>query len=234
MTETSGNLLLDALPPDRRAAILDRSKEAQLERATYAFDAGSRISTVYFPIDTVASLVTVMSDGSSVEAAMIGRDGMVGIPVALGRRSWETTRAVIQIPGRAHAVSADDFEAVLADDGKLGDVMQSLTLAVMTEIAQSVACNRLHPADQRLARWLARGHDGAQRDEFPLTHEFLAEMLGVRRATVTVAAQTLKNEQLIAYRRGRLTIIDGDGLRAHACECYRVISAEYRRLVTGG
>ncbi len=202
-----------------------------MERGAMAFDAGRRISHVHFPIDAVASLVTVTSDGSSVEAAMQGREGMVGIPVVLGQRAWPAARAIIQVPGRTLVMTADEFSATLADDPKLVELMHALTLALMTEIAQTVACNRLHPADDRLARWLCRAQDGAQREVLPLTQEFIAEMLGVRRATVTVAARTLQDDELIEYRRGRITIVDRDALQERACECYGVITRVDRQVL---
>jgi CRP-like cAMP-binding protein len=226
----TGNVLLDALTEERRASILAHSKEIDMPRGDLAFEVGRRITHVHFPIDAVASLVVVTKDGSSVEAAMQGREGLVGLPVALGRRAWPAARAIIQVPGRALVMSADDFVASLADDGKLTDLVQGLTLTLMTEIAQTVACNRLHPADERLARWLSRARDAAQRDVLPLTQEFIAEMLGVRRATVTVAARTLQDDGLIQYRRGRITIEDLDRLHERACECYEVIKRQYREL----
>jgi CRP-like cAMP-binding protein len=226
--ERTGNAILDALSDDRHEAVLGSARIVNLERGHIVFDVGDEITEVHFPIDAVVSVVVVVESGASVEAAMVGREGFVGVPVFLGRRSPAPARAIVQIPGRSVMLSADAFEAQLADDGKLTDLLRSYTMALMTQMEQGVACNRLHEAEERLARWLCQAHDTARGDYLPLTQEFIAEMLGVRRATVTVAARTLQDDDIIDYRRGRITVLDRERLEATACECYEVIRREHR------
>ena len=228
--QRTGNAILDALPEHRHEAVLAHGRAVNLERGHILFEPGEEITEVHFPIDSVISVVVVTENGASVEAAMIGRDGFVGVPVFLGQRSVSMTRAITQIPGRAIMLTADAFEAQLADDGKLTDLLRRYTAALLTQMGQSVACNRLHEAENRLARWLCQAHDTARGDYLPLTQEFIAEMLGVRRATVTVAARTLQDDEIIDYRRGRITVLDRRRLEATACECYDVIRREHRRV----
>ena len=227
----TGNSILDALTEERRESLIADGRMTDLPRGRILHDVGDTAREVHFPIDAVISIVVVSSTGASVEAAMIGQEGFVGVPVFLGRRGPSADRAVVQIPGRSIAMSADTFEAHIEDNGKFAGLLRGYTTALMAQMGQGVACNRLHEADNRLARWLCQAHDTAAGDYLPLTQEFIAEMLGVRRATVTVAARTLQDEGIIMYRRGKITVGDRRALEARACECYDVIRREQRAAI---
>ncbi|MEP6802828.1 MAG: Crp/Fnr family transcriptional regulator [Acidobacteriota bacterium] len=190
---------------------------------------GKAITDVYFPLNGVASLVTTMEDGATVEAATVGNEGMVGLPMffATGTVSLE---AFVQVAGHALRMKASAFRNEIKNGGPLFNIIQHYTQTLLTLIAQSAACNRLHSLRQRCARWLLMTHDRVDGDDFFLTQEFLSMMLGVRRATVTVAAGELREEGLIAYRQGRIEIIDREGLEGVACECYGVIRRHFDRL----
>jgi CRP-like cAMP-binding protein len=191
-------------------------------------------SAVHFPTVGVVSLVTMTEDGSSVELALIGNEGVVGVGVFLGSRRLSNQRAVVQVPGESLRVDADIFQAELAQDGKVSALLQNYTVALLTQIGQGVACNRLHSLEERCARWLLMTGDRVGRDEFPITQEFLAQMLGVRRPSVTLAAGVLQRAGFISYRRGEMQLLDRDGLEQSSCECYGVVRDAYERLLPQG
>jgi CRP-like cAMP-binding protein len=193
----------------------------------------SPIHAVYFPRTVVCSLLTPLSDESPVESATVGYEGMVGVPVVLGTRTTHS-QAVAQITGAAARVDATHFRAWLAEaDGALGLFLR-YAQALVEQTAQSVACNRKHAMEERCARWLLATRDRVGADQFELTHEFLAAMLGVRRASVTVAAGMLQQAGLIKYSRGRITVLDAEQLEEASCECYRVVRAQHERLLEPG
>jgi hypothetical protein len=172
-----------------------------------------------------------MGDGSSIEIATVGNEGIVGVPVFLTAESMGARDFYnVQVPGRAVAVSSRSFLEATGLDPLRGLVMR-YTQALFSQVAQQVACNVLHSVVERCSRWMLLTHDRVGSDEFPLTQEFLAQMLGVRRASVTVAAGTLQSAGLIRYSRGQIAIIDRDGLENRACECYRIIRTEFDRLL---
>lgn len=177
--------------------------------------------------------MTQLEDGSTVEAGVAGREGVAGLPVVLGADSTPM-RFVVQIPGTAVRVRAK----IISDAFNRGGALQSLLLAYAHALfigaAQSAACNAHHPLEGRLARWLLTSGDGVQADELPLTQEFIATMLGVRRAGVAYAASALKEAALINYRRGSIQILDRSGLEATACECYRAVEDQFNLFVSGG
>jgi CRP-like cAMP-binding protein len=188
-------------------------------------------SVVHYPTVGVVSLVTMTEDGSSVELALIGNEGVVGVGVFLGSRRLSNQRAVVQVPGESLTVDADIFQAELAQDGKMSSLLQNYTVALLTQIGQGVACNRLHSLEERCARWLLMTGDRVGEDKFPITQEFLAQMLGVRRPSVTLAAGVLQRAGFISYRRGEMQLLDRDGLEQSSCECYRVVRDAYERLL---
>lgn len=194
---------------------------------------GKPITFVYFPVSGVASLVTSMEDGSTVEAATVGNEGLVGLPMFL-ETGTVSIEAFVQIPGECLRMKASLFRHEMQNGGVLREVAQSYTQVLLRLIAQSAACNRLHTLRQRCARWLLMSHDRVEGDAFLLTQEFLSQMLGVRRATVTVAAGELRQLGLITYRQGRIQIDDRDGLEKAACECYGVIRREFDQLARFG
>jgi CRP-like cAMP-binding protein len=188
---------------------------------------------VYFPLRGVISLMTPLEDGSAVETATVGNEGMVGIYAFLGGGGIANAQAMGQVPGEALRMDADHFRAEVDGDGKLHQVMFAYTQALIAQISQGVACNGSHSIQDRCARWLLESHDRAGEDRFLLTQEFLADMLGVRRPSVTVAARTLQQAGLIEYERGRITIKDRGGLEEAACECYQAIRGVYAQLLGG-
>ena len=211
---------------DRVCGLLD---EVTLQRRQILFDPDEPIRAIYFPRDCVVSLLAVMEDGTAAEVATIGNEGMTGIPVLLGADSMPV-QAVCQIEGTALRMSSEVFREELANDGPLVSVLRLYTQALLNQMARSGACYRLHAIEERFARWLLMFHDLVRDDEFTITHESLADLLGVRRASVTVAAGLLQRQGVIQYRRGRITILDRDGLESAACDCYGIIRREYDRL----
>ena len=185
---------------------------------------------VYFPEGGVFSLITQMASGGSIEVARTGNEGMIGIPVFLDAVT-SPARAVCQIPGRTLRMTSEAFREEAARGSPLHALLHRYTQALMTHLAQSVACNRLHSSAQRCARWLLMTHDRVGTDHFPLTQEFLARMLGMRRATVSEVASALQEAGIIHYEHGRLTIEDRGALEGAACECYAVIRAEFDQLL---
>jgi CRP-like cAMP-binding protein len=187
------------------------------------------ISHAYFPLGGLVSLLTVMADGTALEVGLIGNEGVVGLPVFLGAESTPG-RVICLIPSDALRLPTEAFRAEVAAGSALDRVLRHYAQGLFTQIAQTAACNRLHPMAQRLARWLLLTHDRVDANEFPLTHEFVSQMLGVRRATVTEALGTLQQAGAIRSARGRITIVDRPGLEAAACECYRIVRDEMEHL----
>jgi len=191
---------------------------------------GDTIAAVYFPRTAAVSVLTALSDGALVEAAMVGREGMVGLPAFLGD---DVSHALVlcQIPGDAWRMDAEAFRAVVDVTHPLSPRLLRYTATRLLQVAQLAACNRRHTVSARCATWLVLAADGVGSDAFPLTHRFLALVLGVRRATVAVAAAALRRAGLIRYRGGHLVIVDRPGLEAAAGECYRVIRDSFDRLL---
>jgi CRP-like cAMP-binding protein len=225
------NAILAALP----AGELDRLRQdlevvdAQIREQVY--EPGGPIPEVYFPLASVFSMVGMADERVLVEVATVGREGMVGLPVFLGAASTPHA-AFCQVAGPAVKVTAHRLRQVLADDGVLHGALSRYTQATMVQIAQNVVCNSSHAAAQRAARWLLTTRDRIGGEEFLLTQEFLAQMLGVRRQTASDIARQLQGDGLIRYRRGMITITDGAGLEQVACSCYGIVKAEFD-LITG-
>ncbi|MDQ3947153.1 MAG: Crp/Fnr family transcriptional regulator [Actinomycetota bacterium] len=221
---------MEALEPLDRERLLAATSLISLEFKRVLHQPGEPIDTVYFPENAVVSLLTAMADGSTVEVATIGNEGIVGIPLVLGVQAMATRDYhQVQVGGSARAMDAATFLKA-ARRNPLRNVVQRYTQALFTQITQQVACNAVHNVTERCARWMLLTHDRVGSDEFPMTQEFLATMLAVRRASVTVAAGTLQNAGLIRYSPGRVTIVDRKGLENAACECYGVIRGEFERL----
>jgi CRP-like cAMP-binding protein len=231
-TPARSNRLLGLLPNSERLRVESSMQRIPIEPHDMLYRPGEPMENVYFPLWGVVSLMTPLEDGSAVETAVVGNEGMVGVHAFLGGGVIGNTQAMGQIPGEALRMNADHFRAEMSTDGKLRQVMFSYSQALIAQISQGVACNGVHSIQERCARRLLEAHDRAGADEFLLTQEFLSDMLGVRRPSVTVAARTLQNAGVIQYRRGRITVVDREGLEEASCECYRAIKAEYRRLVS--
>ena len=227
---TSTNRILAGLPDAQRQAVLARAERVDLTLRQQAYRRGEPIRDVYFIESGVGSMVNLMEDGTTVEVGTVGPEGIVGLPVFLGASATEG-EAFIQIPGWGWRISAADFRDLLRTADGLSLRMAQYTHALMTQIAQGSACNRTHDVSQRCARWLLMTHDRVEGDEFPLTHEFLAQMLGVRRAGVTEAAGALQDAGFITYSRGVVAIHNRQGLEAASCECYGIITREFDRLL---
>jgi CRP-like cAMP-binding protein len=228
--DARANRLLAALPLADRQRLLEQLEPVTLDLRQRVYEPGKPIEHVYFPTTTVISLLAVMDDGQAVEVATVGNEGMAGIPVFLGVMA-SPGLAFAQIAGQALRMAAGAFREQANGAGEVQELLQRYTYAFFTQLAQGAACNRLHSMDQRLARWLLLTHDRVGQDQFPLTQEFMAQMLGVRRATVTEAAGRLQQANLITYSRGLISVLDRPGLEAASCECYRIISGEYARLI---
>ena len=220
-----------ALEPKERERLLAATSPVSLEPKQILLDRGDRIDTVYFPDNAVVSLLTTMDDGTTVEVANIGNEGIVGLPAFLGietlgpRESYQ-----VEVPGQARALDVATFIKAAGREPLRGLVERSIQ-ALFIQTAQRLACVALHSVPERCSRWLLLTHDRVGDREFPLTQEFLAQMLGVRRASVSVAAGALQHAGLISYSRGRVTILDRDGLENAACECYGIIRSEFERLL---
>jgi CRP-like cAMP-binding protein len=228
------NHLLELLPDVERLRMESSMQRIPIKPHDMLYPPGEPMENVYFPLWGVVSLMTPLEDGSAVETAVVGNEGMVGVQAFLGGGVIGNAQAMGQIPGEALRMNADHFRAEVDGEGKLRGVMFNYSQALFTQISQGVACNGVHSIQDRCARWLLEAHDRAGTDEFLLTQEFLSDMLGVRRPSVTVAARTLQKAGVIEYERGRITVTDRRGLEEASCECYRVIKAEYRRLVSPG
>jgi CRP-like cAMP-binding protein len=171
-----------------------------------------------------------MKNGKAAEVGVVGKEGMLGLPVFLGT-DRSSGQSFSQVPGESLRLGADAFRAAIQRSRALVDLLHRYTQALFTQVSQSAACNSLHSIEERCCRWLLMTHDRVETDEFVLTQEFLAIMLGVRRASVAEVAGKLQQAGLIHYRRGQMRILDRQGLEATACECYSVIRAEYERLL---
>ena len=227
--DARGNRLLDLLPDDERDDLLARLEPIRLDIKHPVFEPDKPIEHVYFPTSMVVSMLTVMEDGQAVEVATIGNEGLAGLPVFLGAAT-SPGLSFCQVPGWAMRMPAGAFRDRANAGGALHELLQRYTSAFFVDLAQGSACNRLHGLDQRLARWLLTTQDRAGMARFPLTQEFMAQMLAVRRATVSEAAGRLQQAGLITYSRGLLTVTDRQGLEDAACECYRVVTEAYARL----
>jgi CRP-like cAMP-binding protein len=223
------NFILAAIPDPEYAQMRDRLEPVELGVKELVYDAEEPISQVYFPTTAVLSMIARVDGEASVEVATIGREGMAGLPVFLGVTASPNT-VFAQVPGMALRMRAEQLREVLTGDGALHGQLHRYIQATMVLLAQNVACNRLHSTEERAARWLLMTADRVGADMFPLTQEFLAQMLGVRRATVSLTAGLLHQAGLISYRRGVITIDDRAGLRDAACECYELVRGEFDKL----
>jgi CRP-like cAMP-binding protein len=223
------NLLLAAMRPDEYARLEPDLEPVTLPRETTLHAADDEIHAVYFVSSGVASLIAIGADGTAVNTLLIGREGMVGLPVFLGTGQMPV-RAAVQIEMTALRLSAQRLREELRRSESLTGLLQGYTQTVLVELAQLILCNRAHSLQERLARWLLQLEERVGSLPFDFTHEFVAEMLGTQRPSLTLALGAMRDADLIAYSRGRLEIANRDGLRAVACGCYDMIEAEQRRL----
>ena len=227
------NLLLAALPHSEWERWMPQIEAVDLPLGLVLYESGGTLSHVYFPTTAIVSLLYVMENGASAEIAVVGNEGLVGISLFMG---GETTpsRAVVQSAGKGLRIRA---QVVKDEFNRAGEVLHLLlryTQALITQMAQTAVCNRHHSLDQQLCRWLLLSLDRLQASELIMTQELIANMLGVRREGVTEAALKLQQHGLIRYSRGRITVLDRDGIEKRTCECYEVVKKEYERLLPVG
>jgi CRP-like cAMP-binding protein len=224
------NRLLGALPAQELERLQPHLETVTLRVKDFLYETDRPIEYVHFPLDCVTSVMATMHDGRMVEVGTIGKEGMDGLPVFLGAHTAPLT-SFCQVPGEAARMRADAFRSEVGAGDRLHELLRRFTEATLVFAAQSSACNRLHTVEQRCGRWMLHTHDRVGREEFYLTQEFLSQMLGVRRASVSEVASAFQEEGLISYRRGNLRVGDRFGLEAVACECYGVIAKEFERLL---
>jgi len=224
------NRLLGALPHEDFALIEPHLAPLEIERGRLLYEPGDPIEQVYFPTDGVISLLTLMRDGAAIESATIGPEGALGLMAAVSPRR-SLSRAIVQTPLRAVRVGAAALHEAWERSPRIRALVDRHTEALYGYAIQSVACNALHSVEARFARWLLTCHDRISTNTIALTQEFLADMLGVQRTTVTAAARTMQDRGMIRYRRGVVDIIDRPALEAVACECYGAVRSTYERLL---
>jgi len=225
------NRLLAALPADVLANFQSELTPVFLALGQVIYEPGEVLQYVYFPTTAIVSLLYTMENGTSAEMGIVGSDGVVGIAVFMG---GDTTpnRAVVQSAGDAFHLELRHFREEFRRIGELHRALLLYTQSLLTQMSQTAVCNRLHTVEQQLCRWLLLSHDRLLSNELVMTQELIANMLGVRREGVSVAAHRLQEAGLIRYRRGHITIIDRPGLERAVCECYQVVKTECDRLLT--
>jgi CRP-like cAMP-binding protein len=231
MPETKENLLLAALPREERERLDPFLEWAEFELEDTLIEPDEPIKYVFFPFDCVTSTIQELTDGSSIETGLMGVEGMIGIQLWLQMPSTPT-RTLAQVPGHGHRMSAEDFIREVRDNpaSPLNDLIARYTHAFLSMTSIGAACNRLHTLDQRMCRWLKLTHNRIRRDEFPMRQEFLAQMLGVQRPTVSTTAHMLQQAGLITYTRGRMRVLDPEGLVDGSCECYELMERQMDRI----
>jgi CRP-like cAMP-binding protein len=223
--DSSLNRLLATLPKNEYKRLLPKLKTVSLVLGEVLYEPGAAIKYVYFPNDSIISLISELSETSLLEVGMVGNEGMAGLGVFMGVNS-SSTRALVQGAGTAMRMSSAGVRTEANQLGNLHHLLHRYSHSLLTQVSQSSVCNRFHFVDARLARWLLMTNDRLGVEEFPLTQEFLSNMLGVRREGVSKAAGALQSGKLIRYSRGVITIINRGGLEAKSCECYAIIKAE--------
>ncbi len=224
------NQLLSALPQKEFERLWPTLEFVSLAFQQILYEANQPIEYVYFPNNGIISLVTITEDGGTVEAATVGNEGMVGISILLGVEKTPV-QAISQMAGDALRMRTEVFKREITPNSPLYALLLRYTQVLIGQLSQTVACNRLHSVEERCCRWLLLCQDRVRSNQFALTQETLAQMLGVRRASVSVVAAILQKAGLIRYSRGKITILDRVGLEAASCECYRVVKAEFDRLL---
>ena len=223
------NRVLALLPDQEFKRLLAKMEPVTLDFKQVLYERGGPIQHVFFPTSGVVSWLAA-DDHDTTEAATIGNEGMVGFRVLLGADT-SAAKVMVQVPGAALRMKNADLKAERKHGAALINILYRYLNAFLTQVTQSVVCNTLHPLEKRFCRWLLMTHDRVRTDHIPLTHELLAQMLGVRRASVTVVARKLQNAGLIRYVHGKITILDRAALEAASCGCYHVVKEDYDRLL---
>jgi CRP-like cAMP-binding protein len=220
-----GNLILSALPRPECSQLFDSMELVRLKLHQVMHEAGEIIRSVYFMNKGLGSVLTVQPDGKSVEVGLIGKEGFVGLPVVFGFKT-SALRVVTQADGTAYRLDVSTLKKILPKCPELEKQLLRFSMMLSMQSTQIAACNRLHDIEERLARWLMMSHDRIDDETMPLTQEFLGQMLGTRRASVSVAASILQKAGIITYTRGNVTILDKPKLAEAACECYQIIQQQ--------
>lgn len=224
------NHLLAALPDDEFSRLEPNLEAVTLSLGTVIYESGEQLEHIYFPTTAIISLLYIMENGSTAEIGMAGNDGLVGIALYMGG-STTPSRAVVQSAGNAFRMRSKSLNEEFSLGGVFQKILLRYTQSLMTQISQTAVCNRLHSVEKQLCRWLLINHDLLRSNKLIMTHDLIANMLGVRREGVSIAAAHLQEKGLIKYVRGTITMLDRDALEDAACECYRVVRDEYDRLL---
>ncbi len=224
------NHLLAALPAEEFDRLMTNLKPVSLKLGEVIYESGEQLENIYFPTTAIISLLYIMENGSTAEIGMAGNDGLVGIALFMGGNTTPN-RAVVQSAGNAFRLSSKALKFEFGLGGKFHNILLRYTQYLMTQISQTAVCNRLHTVEQQLCRWLLINHDLLQSNKLIMTHDLIADMLGVRREGVSIAAGNLQKKKLIKYVRGTITMLDPKGLEVAGCECYGVVKEEYDRLM---
>jgi CRP-like cAMP-binding protein len=230
INEPVENRLLAALPPEEYQRLVPQLQQVSFSLGEVVYEFGGKLDYVFFPTDSIVSLLYTMENGTSAEMGLTGNDGVVGIALFMGGGTMPN-RAVVQSAGSAIRMKAKVLQDEFALGGKFQQLLLRYTQALITQISQTAVCNRLHSVEQQLCRWLLLSHDRIPSDELIMTQELIADMLGVRREGVTVAAGRLQDSGAISYVRGHITILDRQKLEESVCECYKVVKDEFDRLL---
>lgn len=228
---TAQNHLLSSMPQALSDKLAPALKRVALSKGDRLHDPGESIDDIYFPLDCVLSITLIMEDGTTTETGIVGAREMIGVNAFMGGKETTQTAYIVRIAGSALKINADVLLNEFDCNKDLRDVLLGYTQAFIAQISQTTACNNLHNIEQRLARWLLEVQDRVEGDELALTHEFLAGMLGVRRAGISQAAQVLQERGVIRYHRGHIQILDRSMLETFSCECFQAVKAEYDRLL---
>ena len=230
LNEPIENRLLAALPSDQYARLRPHLQPVEFALGEVVYEFAGKLDYVFFPTTSIVSLLYTMENGASAEMGLTGNDGVVGIALFMGGGTMPN-RAVVQSAGSALRMKAKVLQEEFALGGKFQQLLLRYTQALITQISQTAVCNRLHSVEQQLCRWLLLSHDRLNTDELVMTQELIADMLGVRREGVTVAAGRLQDAGAISYVRGHIKILDRPKLEATVCECYGVVKDEFDRLL---
>jgi CRP-like cAMP-binding protein len=229
LSEPPQNQLLAALHPAERERIYPHLQLVQMPLGKVVYEPSDVLLHVYFPTDSIVSLLYVMQDGGSAEISLVGNDGLIGVALFMGGEST-ASRAVVQSAGSAYRLTAKRLKTEFKKHGQLHQLLLRYTQALITQMAQTAVCNRLHSVDQQLCRWLLLSLDRLPTNQLSMTQEAMANMLGVRREGITIAAAKLQKMGLIRYSRGKVVVLDRPRLEQLCCECYAVVKTETDRL----
>lgn len=227
------NFLLAALSDEEFERITPKLELVFLKLGEVLYEADEELKYIYFPTTVIVSLLYIMENGATAEIGITGNDGAVGIALFMGSETT-SSRAIVQSHGAAYRMNAADLKAEFKRGNTFQLILLRFTMALMSQISQTAVCNRLHPIEKQLARWILLSHDRLHTDKLIMTHDLISNMIGVRREGVTLAAKKLAAKNLIKNERGTIIIINRRGLESAVCECYKVVNDEYNRLLSRG